>query len=262
MAANAGQASVSLSLNSAQFEAGIDNAANKLNGFADTATQSTGAFMHFNTHMLESRKAVGLFASVVGTSAGPLMHFVHAFGMLGSGAGGAVAGFMIFKEALNDIEERSNKVAAAIKGMSDSWKNLNLDNIGAQFKKNRDEQNELIDSLRNLQRWISVITPVWAGPAVEAVVPWLMGYTKQLNELEAAQNRLTGKYKELRAGIGGHQYGGMASHIMKAVSGGQLGVLRLEHVGHDPNTAILQQILIEEKKKNKSNLDMTPQLAE
>ena len=236
------------------LDASANTAAANIEAMGGTATAASGQFVHFNTHLLESRKTISTVAAVAGTSTGPLMHFVHAFGLLGPIVGAAAIGIMLWRDSVTDAMQRADEEAKKFKELMKSTDDMIREGafaaqerqgythtfIAAERAADRymEKINEVEAQLKTLHENESLTEHFITGNA-EA-----RNLEDQLDKLYALKNEqeaIAAKHRNEREKHEG-EHGGMASHMMKAVSGGQLGVLRLEHVGHDPNTALLQQI--------------------
>ena len=198
------------------MKATLDTGAANVERFGGTGNKAGETFVKFNTHMLESRKTLGTFAAAAGTTVGPLMHLVHAFGMFGPVGAVALGGIELIRWGIEETNKVLEAGAASTKKFHDQWNNFTLENIGKEFSRLRAERMELEELVK---------------PGHELATPATRQAQKsRIEEIKSEEARLTGKYKELK------DRGATKQHIETAVKTENLGVFKLEHSAQDPQT--------------------------
>ena len=224
MAGTVGNIKVNFTGDASSVAGAANQAAASIETFSGTVNRNQGHFIKFNTHMLESRKAIGLFANILGTSAGPLMHIVHTFGLLGSAAGGAVASLLLMREG---YQQTTVEIKAASKEQLkfyDGLKNINtLHEFGEQFTKIKDE-------LREMQN------PGFLDMAKSLIPGGTDAYLDKIRNKLTEQKHLHEEYKRfLKGGAGEMQ------HVQSAVKTQELGAFKNEHSGQNPQIQALDK---------------------
>ena len=247
MAGAVGNVRVNFTGSTGGLDASADSAASRIEAFGGTVNKSSGAFINFNTKMLESRRAIGLFAATVGTSVGPLMHFVHSFGILGPVVGGAVASLLVLKEVYSHLAEEQKRVTAENLDFINLQKRLRefetritetaaqkeLNEIGKEATKIKQEQFDIENKIKTLND----VSPI-AGAAA------LLYYKDRLDELNSQMKVTETQTKHLRdlmgRGFTGAQTPGV-HRIETAVKTSELGVFKLEHSQQSPQVVEQQK---------------------
>jgi len=196
------------------FSAMLNTGAKGAENFGKTVNTGSSTLINFNAHALESRKTIGTFAAVAGTSAGPIMHLVHAVGAFGPALGGAIAGFLMIKESLETSERLTNENTAAAVRMTNAWKGLTLTNIGAEIRTVTNELRKAQDEQKYFE--------------MNPFLPFGSDHSEIIADREAELKRLQGKYEELKS-AGSFIHGGGTHHIETTVKAQELGVFKLEH---------------------------------
>ena len=247
-----GNLNSSLTMTDNGFSATLNTGAVKASQFGKTINSGTQSFATFNMKALESRRAISLMAATAGASTGPLMHFMHAFTIGGPIIGGAIASILLLREVFESEAAAAEKAAKNTdefhKVMQDI-KNGKADihEIGAEFTKLKQEQNDLSDSAK---KWYDILGITWDSQA------------QRIEEIDVDMKKLTAEYLRMS--------GYMDRHIGAATQGRELGVLRLEHTmqarNADPmleeakkQTNLLQQLA--DKKMARGGYDMPQERA-
>jgi hypothetical protein len=160
------------------------------------------------------------------------------------------------KEVLNHLAEEQKRVTAANleflslqkrlrefeTGITETAAQKELNEIGKEATKIKQEQFDIENRIKTLND----ISP-FAGAAA------VMYYKNRLEELNSQMAITETQTKHLRdlmgKGFAGGAHHATVTHVMKSVSVGSLGALKLEHSGHDPALDILRVIANNTKPK-------------
>ena len=247
--ASVGVLNSSLTMTDNGFSATLNTGAAKAQQFGKTINTGSQSFIGFNAKTLESRKALGTMAMAAQTSAGSILHIVYAFQIFGPEVGAAIATIMVLNEVFSAEAAAAEKAAQSTAKFHQVMKDLKefragtketegqkkMHEIGEEFSRLRDERLELQKTIRPF--------------GLDTGIRWQWGTKERLVENAAEVKRLTANYNDLKSSMGGF----VERHLSHAVSGRELGVLRLEHTmqarSGDPmlteaqkQTALLEQI--------------------
>jgi hypothetical protein len=219
-----GELKAVLSATDTGFTGTLNTGADQVEKLGSRVNTSSQHFVNFNVHALESRKVIGTVAAVAGSSAGPLMHFAHAFGAFGPIVGGAIAALFLFREAAEQANRVQDESIALNVRLTNSWKDLTLANMGAQEAIARTKRLELEGLVR---------------PGAEYVSPRTRILQKEeIAELKAYETRLRLNRKFLeQKGFGGSAHGGSGGGIETASRAAEAGAFRAEHTARNPQVA-------------------------
>ena len=240
--ASAGDLVVTLTADQAEFTSGMQKASRTVNDFGEVGSKATGHIAKFNIHMLASRSAITTFAAATNQSVGPLSHLVHAFMMAPGAIGAAIAGFLLFREAMNAAAEQEKRTAEifaetqAFLAEAD-WADraaAGYDHIGIAAEqamaKTVAQINKIEDDINRVKTagsgWSStrLTFGLVEDPEVAAISK---KYEKQLDDLYARKNRLL-KISQEHQGQE-HQHAGGGTRHLASIGSIAGGAFQAEH---------------------------------
>ena len=230
-----GELNAKLTATDAGFKATLNTGAAQVDKLGGTVNANQGHFIKFNAHMLESRKVLGTFAALAGTSAGPLMHLAHAFGAFGVAGAAVLFSVETIRGAMERMDKDIKDAAESSKKFHDGWKNFNLQNVGAEFARLRTERLGLEEQVSAAGRFTS-----WQTAAET------QQKRDRIEGIKTEERLLTEQYKNMQAKGGVH-------HVESAVKNAELGVFKLEHSEQSPQ-------VVEQQKTNMTLAEIKQQL--
>lgn len=234
-----GNLNASLTANDNGFSAILKSGANNTDKLGEAFKKNTSHTVNFNAKMLESRKAIGLFSNVIGTSTGSLMHYIHAFHLAGPAIGGAIASLLAYKELQSNAEEEQNSYKKSIDEFYASMKKLRdfgkpenpYAKIDADIEEAGKKLKEHTDKIKEMKSVYGLL-----GGAMETIWykssdVWMNRFKDEQTMVRQARAELE-RLREMRSkGVTGAQHNaeGSHTHTESLVRTAELGVFKLEH---------------------------------
>jgi hypothetical protein len=220
------------------FNASLNTGAANVDKFGGTANKNQGHFIKFNTHVLESRRAVSTLAAAMGGSTGQIMHFVHAFGTFGIAGGAAIGTLLAVNEIINAQTEALKKANESANKFHESWKDTDIHGIGKELTRLKQEAMEL-----------QYQSESWGGFLRKVIG---IDDKEHLDQLNAAIKRKTENYKNLKetgqlTNKEDKKYEHATPHIQEAMRAQSAEVFRLEHSAATQSPMVQQQQITNDK---------------